>query len=532
MKTTFFLLSILVVAVGALAQPPDTLWTRTYGGMGGDIGNDVIQTNDGNFVVTGSISIIGTQPPSHPDVYLSKVDSAGNVIWQRNFGGIYLDFGYSVQQTTDNGFIIAGYTIRDNVTNNEDAILIKTDADGNLVWERRFGTINDDRGYCVRQTTDGGYIITGYTLIGSTRQAYLLKTDSTGNPMWWRTFGSPLWAEGHSVQQTLDGGYIIAGRIGISSIPYNTDIFLIKTDNQGDLIWQNNYGGNLVEEAFCVLQSLDGGYVICGSVYGVFSSSDVYILKTDTNGNLVWNHTYGGYSEDEGYCIRQTADDGFIIVGRTNSFFQSSTVYIIKTDDNGHLLWDRTFGDPWESIGLGIVQTRDGGYILTGYTAQTGNGDIYLIRLVQSSMDFNIETVPVNPPINIPVNGGNFQYSIAVNNWTTQPQTFQIWNKVRDAANVYTSVFGPITRSLPGGANPTRTLTQTISGSIASGTLYFISYIGNYPAIVDSSYFTITKSTTADGGPWISESTCEGDLFDYTFIPHPSSFILQPFGFP
>jgi hypothetical protein len=154
---------------------------------------------------------------------------------------------------------------------------------------------------------------------------------------------------------------------------------------------------------------------------------------------------------------------------------------------------------------------RDGGFIDEVRISAASTTPI-------SAPTLDINATPINPPIVIPANGGNFQYNLNVHNLGTTPATFQVWNKVRDAGNLMTVVFGPISRTLPGGANPIRTLTQTIAGSISSGNLYFISYIGNYPTtIVDSSYFTITKSTVTDGGPWISESSLSGDFFtEYT----------------
>jgi len=149
----------------------------------------------------------------------------------------------------------------------------------------------------------------------------------------------------------------------------------------------------------------------------------------------------------------------------------------------------------------------------------TNQGDyIYTDSLVVPILvgpQIEVNTTPVSPPIVIPANGGSFPYNINAHNYSSSLQSFQIWNKVRNSAGLYTQVFGPIARTLPGGANPTRVLNQTIAGSISSGTLYFISYIGTYPSTIsDSSFFTITKSVVADGGPWISENSVSGNLFD------------------
>ncbi|MCX6641594.1 MAG: T9SS type A sorting domain-containing protein [bacterium] len=437
-----------------------------------------------------------------------------DTLWTRTFGGGGDDSGWSVQQTSDSGYIIAGQTTSYGA-GNQDVYLIKTNANGNLVWQHTFGGSDSDGGHSVRQTTDGGYVIVGLTVSYGAGgiNVYLIKTNAVGDTVWTHTFGGNGDDDSYSVQQTSDGGYVIAGLTGsYGAGGYN--VYLIKTDDVGNLAWQRTFGGNDNDYGFSVQQTTDGGYVIAGltTSYGA-GNQDVYLIKTNGVGNLVWQRTFGGNDNDYGYSVQQTTDGGYVIAGETTSYGAGENdVYLIKTDTAGNMVWQRTIGDNGHDCSFSVQQTTDGGYIIAGWK---NYNDVYLIKTNAGGGMLDINTSPISPPISIPRNGGSFQYNINVHNWTTSPQTFSIWNKVRDSANLYTQVFGPITRSLPGGANPSRVLTQSIAGSISSGTLYFISYIGTYPnTIVDSSFFTITKSTIADGNPWISESGVTGDLFD------------------
>ncbi len=352
----------------------------TFGGSSNDVGYSVRQTFDGGYIIAGYSSSFS----GGPDIYLIKVDDNCNLEWQKTFGapGVDLDIGYSVEQTSDGGYIIAGYG--DSAGLN--AYLIKTDANGNFRWKRVYGSWYSDEGYSVQQTTDGGYILTGFTQVSTPHiytDVYLVKTNEEGFPEWEKRFGGPYDDYGYSVQQTRDGGYIIAGHTDPSG-DYFYDIYLIKTDANGNLEWQKRFGGSSYEYGYSVKQTFDGGYIIVGSTYSFGAGGyDVYLVKTDANGNLQWQKTFGGYYDDEGWSVWQTLDSGYIITGYTKSFGAGKEdVYLIKVDKNGNLEWQKTFGGSDEDWGFSVQQTKDSGYVITGYTKSFGMGweDVYLIK--------------------------------------------------------------------------------------------------------------------------------------------------------
>ncbi|UCG31058.1 MAG: hypothetical protein JSV53_04060 [candidate division WOR-3 bacterium] len=204
----------------------DTLWTKTYGGSDPDEGCAIEQTHDGGYIIAGHTSSFGA---GQYDVYLIKTDSIGETLWTKTYGGDQSDYAYSVQQTTDGGYIICGYTHSFGPWT--DFYLIKTDSLGDTLWTRTYGGSNEDRAYCARQTSDGGYIVVGQTYSSSITgyDIRVVKTDSVGDTVWTQTYGGPSWDCGRSGQQTSDGGYIFAGTMGTSG-PVSFDVYLIKTE--------------------------------------------------------------------------------------------------------------------------------------------------------------------------------------------------------------------------------------------------------------------------------------------------------------
>ncbi|TKJ39983.1 hypothetical protein CEE37_09615 [candidate division LCP-89 bacterium B3_LCP] len=383
----------LSVATSIHAQPPDTLWTNTFGGSNGDYGRSVQQTVDGGYIIAGWTYSYGA---GNADVYLIKTDMAGSEVWSQTFGGSEEDYGYSVQQTTDGGYIIVGETYTYSAGGN-DVYLIKTNAAGTEEWYKTFGGSSNDYGYSVRQTIDGGYIIAGYTWsygAGNT-DVYLIKTNAAGNEVWYQTFGGSSHYYGHSVQQTTDGGYIIAGYTW-SYGAGNTDVYLIKTNAAGSEVWYQTFGESSNEIGYSVQQTTDGGYIIAGftSSYDPYDAN-VYLIKTNAAGSEVWSQTFGGSGEDIGKSIQQTTDGGYIIAGYTYSYGAGERdVYLLKTDAAGSEVWSQTFGGGAYEHGYSVQQTADGGYIIAGNTISYGAGgyDVWLIRVdsegtyVESSM--------------------------------------------------------------------------------------------------------------------------------------------------
>ena len=316
-------------------------------------------------------------------IYLTSIASA-QTSWLRTYGGTNDDGGESVQQTTDGGFIIAGCT-ESFGAGGADFYLIKTDDSGDTLWTKTYGGTGYDYGNFVRQTTDGGYIVVGCTKSFGTGgyDVYLVKTNNSGDTLWTRTYGGESDEWGCSIRQTTDGGYVIAGITGSLGVD-TADVYLLKTNASGDTLWTRTYGGTGFDWGNSVQQTTDGGYIIAGttSTFGA-GSDDVYLVKTNAQGDTLWTRTYGGTGEDYGNSVQQTSDGGYIIAGWTESFGAGLTdVYLIKTNASGDSLWTRTYGGTSYDEGNSVQQTKDGGYVIAGYTTSsgTGNVDVYLIK--------------------------------------------------------------------------------------------------------------------------------------------------------
>ncbi len=277
-KVAIVLMVLLLGTVNLFAQAPDTLWTRTYGGAGGDEGRSVQQTSDDGYIIVGGTESFGA---GGKDIYLIKTDSLGDTLWTRTYGGTDWDAGGSVQQTSDGGYIIAGQTASFGA-GVSDVYLIKTDASGDSLWAKIYGgTSSAEIGFSVQQTSDSGYIVAGVTTSGpGTTYGYLIKTESLGDSLWAKTYG-----EGGdydwlvSVQQTSDGGYIIAG-LADSFGAGGLDVWVIRTDANGDTLWMKSYGGTADDVGYSVQQTSDGGYIVVGGTgsYGA-GKGDVWLIK-------------------------------------------------------------------------------------------------------------------------------------------------------------------------------------------------------------------------------------------------------------
>jgi hypothetical protein len=364
----------LFIVSGVFAQNPgDIIWSNSYGEFDKEYGYSVNLTTDGGYIMGGYSNSFGA---GDNDVYLVKTDADGDTLWTRTYGGIDTDKCKSVQQCSDGGYIIAGET-NSFGAGSYDVYLIKTDADGDTLWTRTFGGTGIDRAESVKETTDGDYILTGNTgsFGAGGKDVYLIKTDANGDTLWTKTYGATDDEEGHSVVLTTDSGYIIVGFTD-SFGAGGKDVYLIKTDANGDTLWTNTHGGTDNDRGYAVQQCNDGGYIIAGDTKSSGAgNSDFYLVKTDMGGEALWTRDYGGTAIDIGYSLQQTTDEGYIIAGSTQSFNVGYfDIYLVKTDAIGDTLWTRTYGSFNYEHCRSVQLTTDGNYVAAGWTWSYGPG--------------------------------------------------------------------------------------------------------------------------------------------------------------
>ncbi len=388
MNRTRFVSALAMAALAAILSPSiltaQITFQRTYGWQGSyfNSGQSVWQTTDGGYMITGVTGDLGL----HNSVYLVKTDAYGDTIWTRAYGPPEA-VGYSGQQSVDGGFIVVG--CKGPPHGYWDVLALKTDSWGGTLWGPT--SYGGGEGYSVQQTADSGYVITGATRDGD---VYLIKIDASGDPTWTKTYGDTGEDGGNSVQQTTDGGYIIAGSAR-SFGAGNQDAYLIKTDAVGDTLWTRTYGDTSDDVGYSVQQTADSGYVIAGATHSFGTGNyDVYLIKTDAGGDTLWTRTFGGTGDDQGNSVWQTTDGGYIITGRTGSYGAGyDDVYLVKTDASGGVLWTETYGGAGYDRGYSVQQTGDGGYVIAGIANEEG---AYLVKLIKTDPLGNVGVAEPN----------------------------------------------------------------------------------------------------------------------------------------
>ena len=366
-------------------------WNRTYGITGDDDLYLFKVTSDGGYIIADDTY---DSNAGSGDARLIKIDSDGNEVWRRTFGGEGADLIESAQQTSDGSTIVAGYT-QSFGAKFWDAWLFKVDSNGNEVWSRTFGESGNNRAHSVIETNDGGYIMAGATdsfgagssdIFLKNDNVWLIKTDSEGNELWNKTFGRLKEAEtAKSVQLTSDGGFLISGE---TYFP-DTEIFniwLIKVDSEGNEVWTKTFvDSDRAHKQISVQPTSDGDFIVNSLTQSLGNGDlDAWVIKVDSRGNERWNRTFGGTYVDVINTVRQTTDGGYIMAGWTFSFaVDGNYAWLIKIDPNGNEIWNRTISDsasgPTLSLGVNsVLPTPDGSYILTA-TKNSGE-DALLIK--------------------------------------------------------------------------------------------------------------------------------------------------------
>ncbi len=391
MKIKFTIIVAALFLILYLSASAQNAFLKTYGGINNDYCTYVQQTTDGGYIMAGYTNNFGAG--SFDDIYLVRINSIGDTLWTKTYGGAGQERAYAVEQISDGGFIITGYTDSFGVVN-DDVYLIRIDANGNTVWSKTYGGDGLDFGYAVKQTSDGGFIVAGSTDLGSANGSlYLLRIGSEGDTIFTKVIGGSGIDRASAVCQTTDGGFIIGGYTSSYGAGGN-DFYLLKTTSSGIISWEKTYGGANSDQGNDVQQTTDGGYIFVGNSMSFGAgANDVYLIKTDANGIPAWSKTYGGVNSEYGNSVQQTSNGGYMVAGYSASFAGD---YLIKTDAVGNPVWTKAIGGTVFDWGNSMQQTSDGGFVIGGYTMSFGSGNMD-ISLIKTDADGNISCSEVTP---------------------------------------------------------------------------------------------------------------------------------------
>ena len=404
-----FLIVVMLFYMNSLSSQT-MQWQKCLGGSGGDYAHSIQQTTDGGYIIAGyTWSNDGDVSGNHgsTDYWIVKLDSLGALQWQKCLGGSEGDRAYSIQQTTDGGYIIAGYTQSNDgdVSGNhgwDDYWIVKLDSLGALQWQKCLGGSNSDYAQSIQQTTDAGYIIAGYTKSNDGDVSgfhgyidyWIVKLDSLGTLQWQKCLGGSNDDKAYSIQQTMDVGYIIAGYTysndgDITGNHGSADYWIVKLDSLGVMQWQKCLGGSYYDMGRSIQQTTDAGYIVAGlaisndgDVSGNHGAGDYWIVKLDSLGVLKWQKCLGGSDRDEALSIQQTSDTGYIIVGYSESNNGDVSgnhgyydYWIVKIDSLGVMQCQKSLGGSNYEMGRSIQQTTDEGFIIAG-RSESNDGDV------------------------------------------------------------------------------------------------------------------------------------------------------------
>jgi len=382
------------------SEPPRVEWRKVYGGDGLDAPESLIQTSDGGYAIAGYTTSLSY---GREDFWLIKFDSFGNEEWNKTYGGAVSEIAFSVIQTDDGGYVLVGGTSTFGA-GGADFWVLKTNSFGEPEWNKTYGGPNWDVAYSIVQTIDG-YVIGGCTRsFGSGGSDFwLIKIDEYGNKIWDKTYGGS-GHEGMSLIQSSDGGYALAGYT-TSYGAGEADVWIVKTDMVGNIQWNKTYGGTQFDYACSVIQTFDGGYALAGATdnHGDF---DFLLVKTDSNGNMQWNRTYRviNYGKvDEVRSVVQTHDGGYALIGiRGLSYITqfSGDCWLVKTDAEGEMQWNKTWGGQYRDYGRDILQTSDNGFLVAALIGDdgAGAGDLELTKFagtLENVYSLQIQSTPV-----------------------------------------------------------------------------------------------------------------------------------------
>ncbi|MGB3453998.1 MAG: hypothetical protein WBA59_09225 [Moheibacter sp.] len=418
MRKFLLILATFLVAIGLSAQVPLIEWEKSLGGSLNEDAYAMEQTSDNGYILTGWTEsndgdVIGN---SGHKAWVVKLDMNGNIQWQKTYGNpAFFNIFFSIKQTIDGGYIAGGYSNKPNGTPGDyDYWIVKLDINGNIQWEKFYGSSTSDVLSSVEQTIDGGYVIAGVSsgnngdVTGNHGGSdyWIVKLNNNGDIQWQKSLGGTENDSANSIQQTIDGGYIVAGTSNsnngdVTGNHGGKDYWIVKLSSSGNIIWQKSLGGTGNDYAYSIQQTIDGGYIVAGEsnsnngdVIGNHGESDYWIVKLSSSGNIIWQKSLGGSGNDVSYSIEQTQDGGYIVAGESNSNNGDVTgnhggrdFWIVKLSSSGSIQWQKCLGGSNDELARSIKQSIDGKYITAGYS-YSNDGDITGHHGSYASTDF------------------------------------------------------------------------------------------------------------------------------------------------
>ena len=366
-----FLFCILTIVNTSSAQ---SRWSPLLEGANSP--GSALQTSDGGYIVETTSGSFGLQNP-----WIVKLSSSGAMTWQKAFGdNTNCSSVNAIQTTSDNGYVFAGFLTIPCGSPDANFWVVKLDSAGNIQWQKSYGGSSTEVAYTIQQTSDQGYIVAGSTASFSSfpgdYHIWVIKLDASGNIVWEKSYGGDEDEEAKSVQQTSDGGYVLTG-FTVSYGAGDEDIFVLKLDSSGNVQWMKTYGDSnfsTTDEPRKIKQTSDGGYILTS-----FSDANFWVLKLDASGNTDWQKRYG---YGDGTSLQQTSDGGYIVAG-TNREVQGGDAWLLRLDPNGDIRWQRRYGGDQNDSFNSIQETADGGFIASGISGSFGTGfnDFWIVKL-------------------------------------------------------------------------------------------------------------------------------------------------------
>lgn len=489
-KSTIVSLSTVFLLLISSVISAQVTWEKLFSKKSTDVFRSVTEVPSGGYILAGYTS---DSTVNDTDAYVVRMNTSGDTLWTKRMNGpsSRKDLFYKVINTADGGFAFCGYTTSYG-SGSDDAWWVKTDANGNVQWINTWGGVGKDRAQDIIQTSDGGYAITGYSTSAPAQyyDAFIIRTNSSGDTTWTRRYGSSGYDDANCIRQLPDNGFIIGGQSTNGAT--GLDLYLVRTNSSGATLWTNRWGTAGTDNIEHIVRNSDGTFMLAGGTDDIsgLGGNDGYIVKTDSSGTQIWAKIYGGNDQDDFHRIEATNDGGFIASGTSRSSGPlEPNMWMMKTTASGDSVWSRTMGGVNHDHGYSGQQTSDGGYIMAGYSSSFNfNGeDAYVVKMNGSGNIGNYLTYGTVSGVISPVPN-------SCGNASTVVQVY-VRNFGRDTL-INPSVTIQITGAI------TQTLNQTYVGAIHPGDLDTLTFSTTINTSAGGTYnFACTANVTNDVFP-------------------------------